>query len=277
MERDERRELLSLPGFRSKGGLILRKMPEDEVPFAYFEDEIPSESQRKKILRRGYGLSLNVIPAEHLDLKFLADFSGLTRLSIISLDATAQRVVDLPELIELHLLTEENGPVDLFRLPRLRVFSGSLEGNESVFGAPAIQEIFLEETDGRAIPTIPDQLENLTVTGARGVRELVPRGAAPFLRTLAIYDTPSFDLASLVQFPRLRFVYLDGVRKVVISSSLADFSAKTLSFINCGSVRDPERLAEIEGAEIFVMGKKDKALRSIAAVSPSRWEFSGRP
>ena len=230
---DSQRELLNLPFFHAFGDIIIRQMPTEKVPYAYFENAIPTDSQRAKILKNNFGLHVNGVPAENSSLGFLRRYRGLTHLSLVGMAFDPSSLASMASLVDLRLITGANMSADLAGLSNLEMFTGPLAGNESVFYAPKIRHIFIEDTDGRAIPIIPRQLKELDLVSARKVHALVTRESDAQLERLSIKSASRFDIGSLTAFPRLKTLSLDRVRDIQNAKAFGELGLDGLGPGSC--------------------------------------------
>ncbi|WP_435744008.1 hypothetical protein [Microbacterium sp. PMB16] len=268
-----RADLLDSPFFEREGSLIVRRTPGDAVPYAYFEGAVPSRRQAATIMRNGYGLYVNGVPGAHRGLGFLQRFEQLTHLGLLAEAAETRKIEDLSNLRELRLMVSSAEEIDFTRMSRLATFSGCWRFHESVFEAPGIEEIFLEETLSKSIPSLPDSLRRLTVIGARSVRSLAARGPSPQLEELSIHRAPSFDVGSLGAFPLLRKTAFERVKAIENAGLLAELQLEELGLINCGSVDDPAVFGQLEFNHITVVGKLGETLRPFATNTSTSWLF----
>lgn len=264
------------PFFSREGVLMVRRMPDDSVPYAYFEGAIPDVRQTAEIHRLGYGLYLNDLPAEHRALDVLDGFTRLTHLGLVADQARTRKIEKLSDLVELHLVTSSAEEIDYSGFLYLKSFSGVLKSNESVFESSSIEEIFLEETSGNSIPSLPDSLRKLSVVGARKVQRLSAAGGSPRLQELSIYGAPSFDVDSLTAFRTLRKVAFERVKLIKNAVALKNLRLRELGIINCGSIDDASVFRDVEFRYITVVGKLGEELRPYASTGVTTWEFLKR-
>lgn len=277
LSRSERkRELLTLPFFSEVGSLLIRQMPTESVPYAYFENEIPSDRQRRAILDGGFGLHINGVPVAHGDLDFIRSYVGITHLDIVGGLYDPLPIASLASVIDLRLVREGRVPLDLSRMPLLETFTGSLMGNESVFRAPRVRKIGLEDVEGALLPSIPNQLEELNLMSAKNIREILAGGSSPRLRSLTLYGSRIFDMASLAAFPLLDRVMLERVSVIQGASALSEASWEALSLRFCGRVEDPQALASAPIRKVWVVGKLCEVFELLRKNPASTWELSKR-
>lgn len=274
---DSQRELLNLPFFHALGNIIIRQMPTENVPYAYFENVIPTDSQRAKILRNGLGLHINGVPTEQSSLDFLMSYQGLTHLNLVGMTFDPSLLASMTSLVDLRLVTGANMSVDLAGLPNLETFAGSLAGNESAFDAPKIRCIFIEDTDGRNIPTIPRQLRELDLVSARKIHALVSREPDSELERVSIESASRFDIGSLTAFPRLKSISLDRVKEIHNAKELKHLPLDGLGLLNCGRIDNPRALADAPMGSVLVVGKLGDVLKPLVREEAlERWEFVKR-
>lgn len=274
---DSQRELLQLPFFHAFGDIIIRQMPTESVPYAYFENAIPTASQRTRILRNKFGLHINGVPVEQSSLGFLVHYQGLTHLNLVGLTFDPSLLASMTSLVDLRLITGGKTSVDFAGLSSLEEFSGTLAGNESVFDAPEVRRIFIEDTDGKDLPKIPRQLRELDLVSARKVHALDARQPDAQLERVSIESASRFDIGSLTAFPRLKSISLDRVKEIQNANAFQDLSLDGLGLLNCGRIDDPRALADAPIGSVLVVGKLGEVLRPmIRQEYLERWEFLKR-
>lgn len=265
-------ELLGLPFFRREAGMIMRQMNPKDRPCALFDGRVPTRSELRLLVDRGYGLRLIAVPRDHADLRFLEGVE-LIQLEIVGADLDTRVVSRMVSLIRLELSLVDDSVTDLSGLPRLQRFSGFLSGCESVFRAPALEVAALQEVWQGALPAIPETIVELSLMDARNVRSLSSDGPNPALERLVIGSARVFDVGSLAPFSRLHLLHLDHVRKVEGIAAVNSLPIRQLGFVSCREIVDADSLRELTGAVVGVSGKLSASLRDIAEDSPSEWHF----
>jgi hypothetical protein len=265
-----------LPFFSRDGDLIVRRAPADSVPYARFKGVLPTPSEIEIVRQKGYGLFL--LEPHSPDLLFVKQFSGLTHLSVTTAAIDTRALSELHDLHELHLSIGRAPATDLSRLSSLRVYGGALEGFESVFRAPSLEVATFHEVDAGALPPIPRQLRELSVMGARRVRQLQLESgeSPPELEKLVIDGPRRFDASSLRQFTSLTKVFFIGVIHLDAIGSLVAQNLAILSLMNCREVPDIEALTKMSGTNVTVIGKLAESVRELGAQADPAWTLARR-
>ncbi|CAH0165411.1 hypothetical protein [Microbacterium sp. Bi128] len=261
--------------FSNENGLVVRRGPMDVVPYAVFEGTPPTPRQVSEVVSRGYGLHF---VGAHSDLRFLTG-SGLSHLSVSGYDLDTRVVSELRSLVSLHFLVAETPETNLSGLDALRRYFGFLRDFESALRAPNLEVAEFHEVHEGSLPGIPRQIRELTLHGARQVRELpLEEGIdAPELRELYLHGCRRFDVTSLTAFPRLEMLTLESISNVVEIGSLADLpTLRQLSVLQCRSADGIASLAEVRGLEVLVVGKLAEAVRDLANRADPRWTLLKR-
>ncbi|WP_157155355.1 hypothetical protein [Diaminobutyricimonas sp. LJ205] len=266
-------DALLLPGFHRHGTLILRTGQADEVPYALFENALPSSAEVQQILAEGFGVHLVQVPPEGRDLRFLRQFVGLTHLGVIGVEYDTRAIRELGSLRTLELSVAGAPETDLSGLTNLRTFSGFLHPNESVLRAPGLLSASFQDTREGVVPLIPSQLRELSLISAGNVRQLSPAAADPELTSLVINRTRTFDVASLRAFPRLESISFMQVRELANIEALADLPLRELGLLNVRRVDNLDALGALSDVSIGVSGSLTLELRSVAGRSEAQWDF----
>lgn len=266
-----------MPFFRREAGLLIREAPRDRVPTAVFEGDVPSEADRQRILASGFGLHLVSVPRDHADLRFLEGFQGLEFLGVVGVGLDTRRLAGLRSLVELRLNVVDAPRTDLSNLSGLTTFTGLLSSFESVFDAPALSTLDVQETSRGSLPSIPRHLTTLSLAGARKVVSLEARDSPSELRSFSIEGARSFDLSSLHAFSSLRELVLERVGSLVTASALGEMNLAGLGILNCRSIDDVDALAAVANCRVTVVGSLGKVVRpAVPSASTSTWTFLGR-
>jgi hypothetical protein len=265
---------MSDPFFRVEGDLLVRRMPTAPVPFAVFEDDVPTRRQAKRILRLGYGLHLLGVPERAKSLQVLGMFEGLEHLGITGRELDLRPVVALSMLKSLSLHVIDSASADLSLLDRLEAFDGMLDGNESVMDCPRLTSATFEDVTAGGLPPIPAQLRELTLAGAQRVRGIAPGPGVSHLEAFHLVGARTFDLATLAPFDRLSFVSFQSVARLTHADALSRLPLATLGLFQCREVDPLDALASLGvGTSVAVAGRLQTKVADIAARSAATWHF----
>ncbi len=272
-------DLLDMPDFFERDGMILREMDSDPVPFALFQNVVPTKRQIKRILARGYGLHLLHVPLAENDLGFLADFgSGLRHLGIADAEADVTAVGDLSGLETLSLNVDQKRPVDLSRLSQLCKYTGPLRYFESVLRAPRLRELYLLDVRDGVLDMVPDAVEELTLIDAQKLSALPSAGVNPALRKFYVNGVREFDLGTLSGYPSLEIVGLGKARLVTSADVLLSLPLlQAVAFDGCHRVEPLDSLLHLGPITVNVLGRNpfDAAFRVKAESNETTWAYHG--
>jgi hypothetical protein len=265
-----------LPFFSRDAELVVRHMPKDSVPYAMFKRALPTPSEIEMVRQKGYGLFLLDPPSP--DLLITRQFPGLTHLSVTTGSIDTSALSEMHHLRELHLSIGRAPTTDLSRLGSLRLYSGAIEGFESVLQAPSLEVATFHEVGTDALPPIPRQLKELTIMGARRLRQLQlgSGDSQPELHTLVIDGPRRFDASSLREFTSLAKVFFMSVVHLASADSLVAHNLTLLSLRNCREVPDIEVLAKITGTQVYVTGKLADSVRELGSQADPPWTIARR-
>jgi len=267
-------DMAGWPGFSRVDGLVLRRGHTDVVPMAVFEDAIPTDAERQRILAHGYGLHVAGVPVAHRDLRFLRDFMGLTALSVTGVEYDTRPVGDITTLEDLSLSVFDAPETDLSALASLTSFAGAWEPNRSVFEIPALERASFHDVEANDLPELPAQLLELELASAPRIRSIHgARDGDPALRRLSITRARLFDLSSLTTFRHLAVLALSDVTRLVGTAALADIPLRELGLLNCRHIADAAELARLKDVRATVTGRLATSVGEIRTGCEPPWEY----
>lgn len=268
-------DMAGLPGFTRVDGLLLREGPGDAVAMAVFEDAIPTVTERRRILERGYGLHVLGVPAAHRDLTFLSDFLGLTALSVTGVDYDTRPVSEITTLEHLSLEVFGAPETDLRPLTSLTSFAGAWETNQSVFEIATLERASFHDVEASAVTEIPAHLLELDLASAPRIRSLHgTRDGDAALRRLSIDRARLFDATSLTTFPHLSALAISDVTRLVGTAALADLPLRELGLLNCRHIADMAELARLTNVRATVTGRLAASIAEIRTGCEPPWEYT---
>lgn len=273
-------DILDLPGFYEKDGLVLRQLEGDQVPIAVFEHSVPRGRDARVILERGYGLHLVDIPRDALDLLFLERFDDrLEHLGIADFNCTdTRRTLALKGLKTLSLHVNQQHPMDMTVLPRLESYDGFLLHFERVLRSPSIRRLSLQGVGRGRLDRLPPSLEWLMLVDAGRLRELPDPPKTAELRELHIHSVVEFDLHSLIGYPLLEVVGLGKARSLTSADALLQLPRlRGLALDGCPQIEPIESLLKLDTVTVSVLGRNpfNAAFRVQAEQSAATWTYYG--
>ncbi|MFJ4036931.1 hypothetical protein ACIPVB_02505 [Microbacterium sp. NPDC090007] len=266
MERDE----FGSP-FSIEDGILVRRAPQDAVPYAIFEGIAPTFDEITAVRDRGYGVHLIL---SNSNLEFLQHLGGLTHLAIYGHNVDTRIIAQMRGLASLELMVSDSPETDLSGLANLTWYFGTLKAFESVLRAPNLQSAEFHDVYEGSFSFIPYRLRELTLQGARQIRSVsVGRGPDESrLRSLYLHGARRFDVRSLAEFRHLETLVLESVVNVDGVSTLRDLSTlKRLSVIRCRTADGLASLAEVRGLEVTVVGNLATSVRELVEKSDPPW------
>lgn len=263
-----------LPGFSRRHGLLLRQGIREPARFALIEDRLPTARESRAIARHDYGLHLLKSVRAEQGAEVVALLPHLEHLMITGIDMELRWIERLTNLRSLTINGTIESPADLSRLPSLLEYAGTLRGAESVFHAPQITAIAVDDVRDGTLPAIPAQLTRLSLTDLQGVRALAPQNGDPLLEHLSLTGARHFDTASLRPFHRLRSIELTQVSMIHIDALGHLPLLETLALESCGDLDPIESLTTLTKTRIDVWGRGKFATKmKDLAGNHAHWQF----
>jgi hypothetical protein len=267
-------DLELLPGFFRKHGLLLRHAQNDPVPFALTEGRAPTARESRAISQNGYGLHLLTSVGEEEGAQVAAMLPNLEHLTLTGVDLELQWVERLTALSSLSINGTVAIPADLSHLEELTEYAGTLRGAETVFNAPQITQISVDDVRDGVLPAIPPQLTRLSLTDLHGVRSLSLRPGDTQLEHLSLIGSRHFDADALRPLRRLRSIELTQVAAMTHLEALRSLpDLETLSLGNC-DLEHIEALYDLTNTQIHVWGGRTfvAKMKDLAGDRP-HWYF----
>lgn len=271
-----------MPGFSRQHGMLIRFAERDTVPYAVFEDAVPTQAEAQRILDLGYGLHLLRLPEQHHDLAFLDMFAD--RLEYLSIaDGRCQDVspiLKLKALKELDIAVNQREEIALSRLSALTHYSGPLHGFADVVSCRSLRHLALQRVKDGLLGDIVGPVEYLEMVDLQNLRVLPELRIPSALTRLYIVGAGNLDISAMASFTELRTAGFDSCRELNALGALLNLpKLEGLSFSNCRELHPVEALLQLTGVDVSVMRRNPftQEFREAASRSRSTWNYYGAP
>lgn len=260
--------------------MLIRDLGRQAVPYAVFEDAVPTCAQAKKILKYGYGLHLLFLPETHHDFAFLDSFAG----GLEYLSVTDGRVRDVSPILELKGLKElalsvlQKEEIPLSRLSALTRYSGPMKGFADVVSCPSLRKLTLRDVREGVLGAIIGPVEDLELVDLHNLRVLPELRNPTAPRQLYLSGARTLDISGVASFTELRTAGFDACRELKAVDALVGLpKLEVLGFEKCWDINPLDALLELTDVGISVTGRNPftQQFRDAASRSRSTWTYYG--